>query len=204
MTKLLFILAFIVTWLGFENVELKKLTGVTDAANVNDQAPTPPNVTCYEFKNWIGSADYVTSDTIIRANYEKYKYILSIDPEPEMVNGTVVAEDPYTFDKSNLIVDIPCGTTISVRAVPAQGYKLSKWFLNDKEVNTTETTIAITLDESTVEDGNIAVRATFVEDSGTAIVQTNANANAAKVIRDGRLFIIRDGKTYNVMGAEVR
>ena len=34
----------------------------------------------------------------------------------------------------------------------------------------------------------------------TAIDNTNANANAVKSLRNGRLIILRDNKTYNVMG----
>ena len=34
----------------------------------------------------------------------------------------------------------------------------------------------------------------------TAIDNTNVNANAVKSIRNGRLIILRDNKTYNVMG----
>ena len=30
-----------------------------------------------------------------------------------------------------------------------------------------------------------------------------SNTNASKLIQDGQLFILRDGKTYNVMGMEV-
>ena len=31
-----------------------------------------------------------------------------------------------------------------------------------------------------------------------------SNTNASKLIQDGQLFILRDGKTYNVMGTEVK
>jgi len=36
----------------------------------------------------------------------------------------------------------------------------------------------------------------------TAIENTNAAVKAVKVIRNGQVLIIRDGKTYNVLGAE--
>jgi hypothetical protein len=31
-----------------------------------------------------------------------------------------------------------------------------------------------------------------------------SNTNTSKLIQDGQLFILRDGKTYNVMGMEVK
>ena len=45
-------------------------------------------------------------------------------------------------------------------------------------------------------------------DTPTAIDEVGngerANGEWTKVLRDGQIYIIRDGKTYNVMGAEVR
>ena len=32
----------------------------------------------------------------------------------------------------------------------------------------------------------------------------NANAKAAKILRDGQLYILRDGKKYNIIGVEIR
>lgn len=44
-----------------------------------------------------------------------------------------------------------------------------------------------------------------VEDGGTtAIDNANANAKASKIIRDGQVLIIRDGRTFNALGAEIK
>ena len=45
----------------------------------------------------------------------------------------------------------------------------------------------------------------FTTQSTTAVdnISTN-NANIQKIIRDNQLLILRDGKTYNIMGAEIR
>lgn len=45
---------------------------------------------------------------------------------------------------------------------------------------------------------------TFPADTPSAIDNTDATVKAAKVFRDGQVLIIRDGKTYNVIGLEVR
>ena len=46
----------------------------------------------------------------------------------------------------------------------------------------------------------------IVDPAPTAIGETNANANAkaVKILRDGQLYIIRDGKTYNILGNAVK
>jgi len=196
MTTILFILAWTVMWLGFDDAELKTVENVQTGDNINDQAPIPPKVDCYQFTNWDGSADYVTSDMVIRAVYEQYKYILSIDPEPEMLNGTIVAEAPFAFDENNQITDIPCGTVVSVRAMPDGGYKLSKWYQNGVELNTTASTIDITLDESTVLEGNIAIRAVFEQDTETAVDNPKIKTTVTKRIANGQLLLSIDGKTY--------
>ena len=41
-------------------------------------------------------------------------------------------------------------------------------------------------------------------DPDTAVEDVAAGTKAVKVIRDGQLLIEKNGKTYNVMGAEVR
>lgn len=38
----------------------------------------------------------------------------------------------------------------------------------------------------------------------TAIDNANANAKASKIIRDGQVLIIRDGRTFNALGAEIK
>ena len=116
MQTILFILAWTVTWLGFENVELKTIHNLNDHDNVNDQAPEPPTVTCYRFANWIGSADNVTSDTIIRAVYKQYKYSLSIDTEHEYYRYGDIEAQGMSFDGNYMIEHILCGETVTVYA----------------------------------------------------------------------------------------
>ena len=40
-------------------------------------------------------------------------------------------------------------------------------------------------------------------DEPTAVSNTNAEIKATKAIRDGQVVIVRDGKTFNVLGAEL-
>ena len=41
-------------------------------------------------------------------------------------------------------------------------------------------------------------------DKGTAIDNTAVEAKTTKIMRDGQMLIIRDGKTFNALGAEVK
>ena len=38
----------------------------------------------------------------------------------------------------------------------------------------------------------------------TALDNTDADAKAVKVLRNGQVLILRDGRTYNMMGVEVK
>lgn len=44
----------------------------------------------------------------------------------------------------------------------------------------------------------------FVPGSGTGITNVSATPKAQKLIRDGQMLIIRDGKTFNAIGAEMK
>ena len=52
-------------------------------------------------------------------------------------------------------------------------------------------------------DGVIGSIQLIIAGEQTAIVNTDAAAKAVKVVRDGQLLIIKNGRTYNVLGAEV-
>ena len=43
-----------------------------------------------------------------------------------------------------------------------------------------------------------------INDSPTAIEQTNADAKTTKILRNGQVLILRDEKTYNTLGVEVK
>ena len=54
-------------------------------------------------------------------------------------------------------------------------------------------------------DYNLVVTAQGVtEGEGQGVENVNINAKTTKFIKDGQLFIIRDGKTFNALGTEVK
>ena len=204
MAQWLFILLTTYTvnfWSNADETELLDTQQVVEHENAVQ--PSDPDSVCYKFIGWDVNFSDVQSNLNIHAMYEQYKYILSIDSESGMSNGTIVAEAPYAFDESGMIMDIPCGTTVSVRAVPKDGYKLSEWYQNGVKLNTKATTIDIILDEFTVQEGNIVIYAIFEEDSQTGVESQVRPASAIsiqKMLRNGMLFIERNGRIYDAQG----
>ena len=45
---------------------------------------------------------------------------------------------------------------------------------------------------------------TLTAQSGTGITSANSEVKTTKVIRDGQVLIMRDGRTYNALGAEMK
>ena len=84
---------------------------------------------------------------------------------------------------------------IELTATPATGYKFVKW--NDDNTEA-KRTVAVNSD--------VTFSAEFVLDSSTAIDNVNLKSEIInhKFLRDGHLFIERDGKTYNAQGVEVK
>ena len=83
---------------------------------------------------------------------------------------------------------------IELTATPDEGYEFVKW--NDENTDTTRT-VAVNSD--------IEFSATF-QVKPTAISQTNQKStiNNQKVIKDGQLLILHDGKIFNAVGQEVK
>ena len=82
---------------------------------------------------------------------------------------------------------------VSIEATPASGYKFVKWSDDD---TTNPRVLDVTAD----------VNLSAVFDVASAIANTGADdyATAVKVLRNGQLLIIRDGKTYTPLGAKIK
>ena len=89
------------------------------------------------------------------------------------------------------------GTELTITAVPADGYEFVQW-------SDGETANPYLL---TVENGkNVSIAAIFREGSKEGIdeITDDELRMTNKVIRNGVLFIERNGKTYNAQGAEIQ
>jgi len=107
----------------------------------------------------------------------------------EVENGTVAA--PFKMG-------IP-GEEVELTFTPAEGYIVMSCTVNGTEIHQSAPGAAITF-EMPAED--VTIQTTF--SLPTALDNAEAAVKAEKVIRDGQVLILRDGKIFNALGAEVK
>ena len=99
--------------------------------------------------------------------------------------------DPIANEVIAVREDVECGEIVTAPDAPEhEGKKFDHW-----DDLTWKTTRRYT--------GDLTVNAVYV-DSSEDIENISGGDKAVKVIRDGQLFIERNGKTYNIIGAELR
>ena len=91
------------------------------------------------------------------------------------------------------------GETVALTVTPAEGYKVENVTLNGETVEAVENVYSFIMPEKVA---NVA--ATFVKDTPSALGNTEAEAKAVKVVRDGQLLILKNGVLYNAQGAVVK
>lgn len=96
-------------------------------------------------------------------------------------NGSVAINDTTSCNR------------VSIEATPASGYKFVKWS-DDDTTNPRELEVTADVNLSAVFDVASAIANTGADDYATAV----------KVLRNGQLLIIRDGKTYTPLGAKIK
>jgi hypothetical protein len=87
---------------------------------------------------------------------------------------------------------------VTITATPDEGYKINDVKVNDNSINAVEGVYKFQMPAE-----NVTVSATF-EEGATAVENTEAGAKAVKVVRDGQVRIVRDGKIFNVLGTEIK
>ena len=128
--------------------------------------------------------------------------------DPEM--GTVVVTNLLgsdIVDKGEGKYSVPEDVEVAIFATPKEGYKFAGWYEGEEgstadcecwaAVNTAANPWKRYLTK------NVAVLAHFVAKE-EAIDNTTVEAKSVKVVRDGMLLIERDGKLFDVTGAEVK
>ena len=124
------------------------------------------------------------------STYEAYAtnayYAVTIAPT---TNGTVSAD----------VTTAPAGATVTLTVTPNQGFVLGALSVADAN----EQPVIVTDNKFTMPAAVVTVSATFYKDP-TALDNTEAGVKAVKVLRNGQLIILRDGKEYNVMGTLVK
>ena len=138
----------------------------------------------YYFTKWTdGNTDnprhiIVTSDTTLMAEFALQNYTVSAtcDPQQGLVTGG------GTFQYLSLV---------SLTATPNKGYEFTPW---------SDGTIVNPY--SFFVEKDVTIEALF--EPTTAIENVTENHTPRKVIRNGQVLILRDGKTYTTTGVEVR
>ena len=107
----------------------------------------------------------------------------------EVENGTVAA--PFKMG-------IP-GEEVELTFTPAEGYIVMNCTVNGEEIHQSAPGAPITFE---MPAADVTITTTF--SIPTAIDNAEAAVKAEKVIRDGQVLILRDGKIFNALGAEVK
>ena len=113
-----------------------------------------------------------------------------------VTNGTLAATWEGKTDKK---VNVPVGATVTLTVTPASGYKVESVTVNANPIDAVAGVYSFVMPAEAV-----TVSASFVKDSGTAIGNTEDAVKATKVLRDGQVLILRDGKFFNALGVEVK
>ena len=146
----------------------------------------------YEFDHWSDGSTQayrlltVLHDTTITAYFKpaEPRYDLTVMAAiPEQ--GKVVGSGRYK-----------AGEEVLIYAVPAEGYEFLQW--NDGNTNASRTVTV-----SDIAAQNIYV-ASFLDKQTTGVERTTLSTKAVKFMRNGQVFILRDGHVYNVLGIEIQ
>ncbi len=154
---------------------------------VNGVSLNPTNNT-YSFEM---PEEDVTITATFEPAQEAMKYLVTI---AELENGSIRFADLDNDDHKYYEGDL-----VHLIIIPAEGYKL---------VSANAGNEALQPDENgncsfRMPGQDVTVSATF-EPESQGIEDANITKKAVKVIRDGQVLIIRDGKMFNALGAEVK
>ena len=163
-----------VTFIGFDGETAIKTENVVYGEKAT--APYAPEVEGYTFKGWDADFNEVTADLTVKAQYEINTYtVIFADWD-----GTEIARQTVDWDGSAVYPSDPA----------RDGYTFTGW---DKAIDHVKSDMVVTAQYEKQE-------ATGLDDADSL----NAVKDGRKILRDGQVLIIRDGKTYNMVGTEVK
>ena len=121
----------------------------------------------------------VTQDTTLTAIFEILTYNVTVTYDP--IHGSVTGSGTYNH-----------GDVVTLTAIPNEGYQFVRW---SNEVEDNPYTFVIS--------DNVKLSAEFEAVIHSSVENTHSSSptsSCQKIFRNGQLLILRDGKTYNVMG----
>ena len=145
-------------------------------------------------------------------------------PEPVLANGYYLISDPWTLEslaETALFTANPgaegeymLSTTLvlnqEIKVVEVENDAVKTWFPdgmdNAYKVDSAHVGTTVIYFRPDGQGGEGWYNGYFfvTPNEGTAIDHVQGQSQSTKVLREGQLLIIRDGKTYNVIGARVR
>ena len=146
------------------------------------------------------SVDYTFSGTVTSTTYADYSTICvipeytvtfdySVDAGYITVNDVRISEKEVTYEE---------GTVLTVKALTFNDYSFNAWEDEDENELSTKPTYTFTVTKDVVLKAIITYEQGAV---GTGVENNNVvSSKTMKVIQNGRLMIIREGKTYNAQG----
>ena len=145
-------------------------------------APADPERNGYHFTGWDISFANVTADIIVTAQYaEIVMWTLVAKPSDEYM-GYVTGGGIYEE-----------GEVVTITAIPYEGYIFVQWSDGNTDA---QRTVTVTSDAT--------YTAVFAEQPQAIEQIEMGNPKNAKLLIEGHLYILRDGKIYTATGAEIR
>ena len=172
---------YTISWLN-DDASLIEQTVVAEGVVPTHADPTKQATAefTYTFAGWTPEVVAVTGDATYTATYNSTVNQYTVTATAE--NGTIQGTGTYDY-----------GTVVELTAVANDGYKFDKW---SDDVTDNPRTVTVT--------ENMAFTALFVLNGTTGIEDIHATEPAEKVLIDGILYILREGKMYNTQGMQVK
>ncbi|MBO4250470.1 MAG: hypothetical protein J5884_04355 [Paludibacteraceae bacterium] len=135
----------------------------------------------------------ITQDTVLTAKFAEIEYY-RLEVEVVPAKGGNVLFNGVDVDLSKKYKE---GTTVKLTAEPKSGYQFDHYEYGTEDIKTAE--------YSVVMNKNISITAYFkVKEEGLEQTANSQEPIAGKILRDGILYILRDGKTYSIDGQVVK
>ncbi|MBQ7632480.1 MAG: M6 family metalloprotease domain-containing protein [Paludibacteraceae bacterium] len=191
--------------------EVAYVTFKTTTTDNNNDRTTSANIRSYLVETESGISSYAGSK--LYANVSGLKmgsssnagYITLTLSSTQSVTKVIVNAAQYGSDTGDIKVE--AGSTSLGTQSPASGLE----FEAEPAVETNKITVSTTSKRAYVTaisifagGGSTTYYSSVVTCGTTAVEETNANANAMKVLKNGQIFILREGKTYTLTGNLVK
>ena len=157
-----------------------------------------------------GTYDYSTTTTLTAIADEHYHFVQWSDgytdnPRTIKIEGDATYTAEFAIDQFTITATYDIrygevigdgvydyGTQITLTAVPNSGYEFKQWSngVTDNPYNF-----------MVLED--LSLEAMFIPSAATALENTGIDTTPQKVLIDGQVYILRNGKTYTLTGVEV-